>query len=292
MATVVFFLIQSTLSALIDLPFSLYSNFVVEERHGFNKYTLKFFIWDSLKKFLFFQPIIGMFIAASTFIIIKYEDQFFIYLWIFATSMSIIFMVIYPSFIAPLFDKYTPLPEGSLRIKIQQLADKLNFPLKNIFVVDGSKRSAHSNAYFFGMFKTKQIVLYDTLFEKTEAEKTKKEADDAKDSDSTEDEQPPAEAVKAEEPKKKTTGCTESEIIAIICHELGHWYYSHLYKNLLISMANMFLIFQLASLFYNDDVIYQAFGFVGPHKPRFIGLMLVIENIFLIYFEVSNQRRL
>lgn len=277
-----FFFLQSSMSTIIDLPFSLYSNFVIEERHGFNKYTFKFFIWDTVKKFLVFQPIISALIGGSTYIIIRFENQFFLYLWLFSSSMAIIFMIIYPSLIAPLFDKYTQLEDGSLRTRIEKLATDIHFPLKNIYVVDGSKRSSHSNAYFYGVFKSKQIVLYDTLFEKKEEKKPEDEVQGEENEALVKDDK-----VKGEKPTK-SSGCSEKEIVAIICHELGHWKHSHVYKNLIISLANMFLIFKIAALFYKDPVIYEAFGFFGPNKPCFIGLLLVIENIFLIYFEVCG----
>lgn len=282
-STMVFFFLQSSLHTIIDLPFSLYSNFVIEERHGFNKYTLGFFFWDHIKKFIVFQPIISTMIGGATWIIIRYEDQFFLYLWLFSSTVTIIFLIIYPSVIAPLFDKYTQLEDGTLRTRIEKLALDIQFPLKNIYVVDGSKRSSHSNAYFYGVFKSKQIVLYDTLFEKEVTTEEKEKADatsDAADKKVEKNDTKPA-------PKK--TGCSEKEIVAIICHELGHWSHSHIYKNLVISMTNLFFIFMIAALFYKENVIYEAFGFVGPNKPRFIGLLLVIENIFLIYFEVKIQ---
>src|SRR5699024_10062948 len=148
--------------------------------------------------------------------------------------------------------------------RIQQLAADIEFPLKNIYVVDGSKRSSHSNAYFYGVFKSKQIVLYDTLFEsKSENAEEKTEKDSEKEKLVKDDTK--------SAPKK--TGCTEKEIVAIICHELGHWKHSHVYKNLIISLVNMFFIFKIAAIFYKDSVIYEAFGFSGTNKPCFIGLL-------------------
>lgn len=285
-STIVFFLLQTAISAVIDFPFSLYSNFVIEERHGFNKYTIKFFLWDTLKKFLVFQPIISLLVGGATYIIIRYEDQFFFYLWLFSSGTAIIFMIIYPSLIAPLFDKYTPLKEGSLRSEIERLANQIKFPLKNIFVVDGSKRSSHSNAYFYGFFKSKQIVLYDTLFDK-DSPYFKKDQQEEKTETTEESEKEKSTTTETKKTnEKKASGCTEKEIVAIICHELGHWNHNHLFKNLVISLFNLFFIFKIASLFYNDTVIYHAFGFYGENRPRFIGLTIIIETIFLLYFEV------
>ena len=212
-------------------------------------------------------------------------------------------MVIYPSLIAPLFDKYVPLEDGSLRNSIEHLATEIKFPLKNIFVVDGSRRSTHSNAYFFGVFKSKQIVLYDTLFEKdsphypkkdddkepeTATEDSEKKADDAEPETELRQRKKPQTKETPKTTKSTHTGCTEKEIVAIICHELGHWHHNHIFKNVAISLINLFFIFKIASLFYNDQVIYNAFGFYGPNMPRFIGLAIIIENIFLVYFEVCD----
>lgn len=112
-------------------------------------------------------------------------DYFFIYMWLFAIAMSLILMIIYPEVIAPLFDKYTPLPEGELRKRIEALAASVNYPLYKLFIVEGSRRSSHSNAYLYGFFKNKRIVLFDTLIAdyqkiKKEAEKIKKEAENQK----------------------------------------------------------------------------------------------------------------
>ena len=102
-------------------------------------------------------------------------DFFFLYLWAFVVGFTLFMMILYPEFIAPLFDKYTPLPEGELRTEIEKLAASIDFPLYKLFVVEGSKRSSHSNAYFYGFFKFKRIVLFDTLLEENERNKLKTE---------------------------------------------------------------------------------------------------------------------
>lgn len=112
-------------------------------------------------------------------------DYFFIYMWVFAIVMSLLLMIIYPEVIAPLFDKYTPLPDGDLRKRIEALAASVNYPLYKLFIVEGSRRSSHSNAYLYGFFKHKRIVLFDTLISdykkiKEEAEKEKQETENQK----------------------------------------------------------------------------------------------------------------
>ena len=129
-------------------------------------------------------------------------------------------MTIYPSCIAPLFDKYTPLPEGELRTKIENLAKQIDFPLTKLYVVEGSKRSAHSNAYFYGFFKNKRIVLYDTLLEDYTP----------LNEEGTEVEKPE----KSEEGKEKKTGCSSDEVLAVLGHELGHWKLNHVLKGIVI----------------------------------------------------------
>ena len=104
-------------------------------------------------------------------------DFFFVYLWLFTAVMSLLMMVIYPDFIAPLFDKYTPLPEGELKDRIEALASRLGFPLYKLYIVEGSKRSSHSNAYLYGFHKHKRIVLFDTLVAEYQRKKHQEEAE-------------------------------------------------------------------------------------------------------------------
>ncbi|THU73215.1 hypothetical protein C4D60_Mb04t20460 [Musa balbisiana] len=150
---------------IMDLPFSLYSTFVIEARHGFNKQTIWLFFRDMFKgiclSILLGPPIV----SAIVFIVQKGGPYLAIYLWAFMFVLSLVMMTLYPILIAPLFNKFTPLPDGELRKKIEKLAASLKFPLKKLFVVDGSTRSSHSNAYMYGFFNNKRIVLYDTLIQ-------------------------------------------------------------------------------------------------------------------------------
>ncbi|XP_029655489.1 CAAX prenyl protease 1 homolog [Octopus sinensis] len=168
-ATIIFLTILLCLRTLIFVPFSYYSDFVIEARHGFNKQTVTFFIKDKIKKLLL-TLFFGIFIGVVTlFIINKTGESFADYL----TQFVFIFIFyIYGEFIAPLFDTFRELPQSELRTRIEDLASSLNFPLHRLFVVEGnfllfyflgSKRSSHSNAYVTGFYKKKKIVLYDTL---------------------------------------------------------------------------------------------------------------------------------
>ena len=129
-------------------------------------------------------------------------------------------MTVYADYIAPLFDTYVPLPAGELRVQIEELAESLSFPLYKLYVVEGSKRSSHSNAYMYGFYKNKRIVLFDSLIEGYK---------------------PEGEAKVGQEEEKRldevAKGCSNKEIIAILAHELGHWKLNHNVKNLLISQV-------------------------------------------------------
>ena len=170
--------------------------------------------------------------------------------FIFFRSQAIVF--IYHDFIAPCFDKYTPLPDGSLRVAIERLASSLNFPLRKLLIVEGSKRSAHSNAYFYGFWKNKCIVLFDTLVEDgILPEKAKVGGEGAGGSDELAEEEVSEEKgegteegmeekVKEEEEKKaKKKGCNMEEILAVLSHELGHWKLSHNLKNIIITEVSV-----------------------------------------------------
>nr|CAG8632869.1 5422_t:CDS:2 [Entrophospora candida] len=198
--TVVFIL----MTYLMSLPFSLYYTFVIEERHGFNKMTVGLFFMDMIKGFLI-AGVIGLPILALLLQIIKWSgDAFYFYVWIFTIIINFVLLTIYPTLIQPLFNKVTPLPKEELRSQIEALASRVSFPLKKLYVIDGSKRSSHSNAYFYGFFKNKRIVLYDTLIEQADTE----------------------------------------EILAVVCHELGHWSLNHTVKVLIISQLHSFMLFQ------------------------------------------------
>jgi STE24 endopeptidase len=216
-------MIYSTLFGVVTgIPWSLYGTFVIEEKHGFNKQTLGFFIKDNLKKFavniVLSTPIVGLLL----YIIKAGGEYFFIYAWLFVTIVSLILVSIYADFIAPLFDKYTLLPEGDLRTKIEELAKSVGFPLYKLYVVEGSKRSVHSNAYFYGFFKSKRIVLFDTLIEGYVAS----ESEEKKSEEKSE--------IDANEPKK---GCSTDEILAVLAHELGHWKLNHNLKNIILNQV-------------------------------------------------------
>lgn len=276
------FLILGTLfSAVTGLPWSLYSTFVIEEKHGFNQQTLSFFLKDALKKFAVTQCILLPVTALLLYIIKIGGDYFFIYAWLFTLIVSLVLVTIYADYIAPLFDQFTPLPEGELKTDIETMAKSISFPLTKVYVVEGSKRSSHSNAYFYGFFKNKRIVLFDTLLEdysplnkKNEGEPTTEQTDEPK-----EDE------IKVQ-PKKKQ-GCSNMEVLAVLGHELGHWKLGHTVKNIIISQVNSFLCFFLFATLIGQRQLFLAFGF-HDSQPTLIGLLIIFQFIFSPYNELLS----
>ncbi|XP_052170275.1 CAAX prenyl protease 1 homolog [Diospyros lotus] len=209
-------------SQITDLPFSLYSTFVIEARHGFNKQTIWLFFRDMIKGIILAIVIGPPIVAAIILLVQKGGPYLAIYLWAFMFVLSIVMMTIYPILIAPLFNKFTPLPEGELRMKIENLASSLNFPLKKLFVVDGSTRSSHSNAYMYGFFKNKRIVLYDTLIQQCK---------------------------------------NVEEVVAVIAHELGHWKLNHTMYSFIAVQILTFLQFGGYTLVRNSKDLFESFGF-------------------------------
>lgn len=309
--SVVFLVVMLMYSEIVGLPWSVYSTFVLEEKHGFNKQTAWFFIKDHIKSFLLQAVLIPLICSGLIFVIKWGGEHFYIYAWTFLFIVTLVLMTVYPEYIAPLFDKYTPLPVGELRSAIEGLASQLGFPLKKILVVEGSRRSAHSNAYFYGFWKNKRIVLFDTLLEKGILPQSSQEGEGkeggAGDSSSQEgggvakEVAPPTSGDEAEVadseprelgeeagPKKEKAekkGCSSDEILAVLAHELGHWKFSHNLKNICISEINLFLTLFVFGYFINQQDVFTSFGFPDS-RPTIIGFILVFQLIFLPYHEV------
>lgn len=218
-----FFFLFGFIDMLLELPLGYYQHFVLEEEFGFNKMTLGLWLTDKLKGQAL-MVVFGVPIGAAVLAIIRRTGQnFFYYLWVFILGVSLVGVTIYPIFIVPLFNKLEPLKPGKLKDSIDALAKRLNFPLGELQVIDGSKRSSHSNAYFTGLPWKKKIVLFDTLLEQSD----------------------------------------DREVEAVLAHELGHWSMSHTTKLLAISQFHVFYIFALFSAFVNNTSLYTAFGFTN-----------------------------
>ncbi|XP_071956270.1 CAAX prenyl protease 1 homolog [Antedon mediterranea] len=285
--TCMFLLLASVYSTFTSLPWSVYSTFVIEERHGFNKQTPGFYAKDQVKKFVLMQAISIPLIACLIYIIKWGGEYFFVYVWIFIVIFTLVFMTVYADYIAPLFDKYTPLPEGELRCKIEELAKSIDFPLYKLYVVEGSKRSSHSNAYFYGFYKNKRIVLFDTLLENYEPSDKKQEEAEKEEEKKTDEEKELLEEKNSSEDKPRGKGCNNEEVLAVLAHELGHWKLNHTLKNILIFQVNTFLNFFIFGLLMDKQVLYDAFGFYNI-SPTFIGLMIIFQFIFHPYNELLS----
>ena len=207
------------LLSLISLPFSIYSTFVIEEKFGFNKTTPRTFVLDLLKG-LFLSIIIGTPLLAGILAFFSFAGQLaWLYCWGVTTIFTLILQFIAPTWIMPLFNKFTPLEEGELRDSIMNYAKSVKYSLSNVFVMDGSKRSSKSNAFFTGFGKNKRIALFDTLIEKH----------------------------------------TVAEMTAILAHEIGHYKKKHIIQGMVISILHMGVVFFLMGLFLSQKGLFDAF---------------------------------
>ena len=277
--TLVFTTLGQLFSTVTGLPWTLYSTFVLEERHGFNKMSLGFFLKDMLKKLLLSQVLTLPLLALIVQIIKVGGEYFYVYAWAAVFVISLVLMHVYPEFIAPLFDRYDPLPEGELKQKIERLAASLEYPLTKLYVVDGSKRSAHSNAYMYGFHKNKRIVLFDTLLEDYTPvgrgggdEAAVVDAADAGDKATNE----------------KKIGCNNEEVVAVLAHELGHWYHSHMLKNVAIIQAKIFLSFFIFGKLMYVSSLFEAFGFPEGEQPILIRLIVIFSFVFAPFDEIEE----
>ncbi|NNG10754.1 MAG: M48 family metallopeptidase [Arenibacter sp.] len=209
---------------IVTTPFSYYRTFVIEEKFGFNKSTKKLFWIDKLKGWLMMMIIGGGLLALVIWFFQWAGTNFWIYAWVLMAVFSLFMNLFYSKLIVPLFNKQTPLEEGSLKSKIESYAKQVGFELKNIFVIDGSKRSTKANAYFSGFGKEKRITLYDTLINDLE----------------------------------------EDEIVAVLAHEVGHYKKKHIIFNLSASILLTGITLYILSLFINNPEISLAIGVSQP----------------------------
>ncbi len=220
----IFFGLVFLCSWIPEFPFGLYSTFVIEEKYGFNRTTLKTYILDILKSLMLTIVIGGAFIAFFVWIYHLIPHYFWLLAWGTITVFSLFMTFFYSDLIVPLFNKQKPLETGELREAIETFATKVNFKLKDIYVIDGSKRSAHANAYFTGYGSRKRIVLYDTLMEQLNTE----------------------------------------EIVGVLAHEIGHYKHGHIYQSIITASLTNLLMFYVFSLFMNNQNIAEAAGCTQP----------------------------
>ncbi len=211
-------------SDLLGTPFSWYQTFVIEEKFGFNKTTPRLFILDKLKGWLLMLFLGGGLLALIIWFYNWAGTSFWLYAWGIIALFSVFINLFYSRLIVPLFNKQTPLEEGSLRNKISTYAQKAGFRLQNIFIIDGSKRSTKANAYFSGFGREKRVTLYDTLLSDLE----------------------------------------EEEIVAVLAHEVGHYKRHHILVNLFVSVLLTGITLYLLSIFINNPDLSLAIGVSQP----------------------------
>jgi STE24 endopeptidase len=221
----IFFGIIMLAADLLNLPFSIYDTFVIEQKFDFNKTTPKTFILDKIKSLLLGASIGGALMALIIWIYGKTGHLFWLLAWGVVTLVSLFMAMFYSNLIVPLFNKQTPLPDGELRTAIQEFAQKVGFKLDNVFIINGSKRSSKGNAYFTGLGPKKRIVLYDTLTEQM----------------------------------------TTEEMVAVLAHEIGHYKKRHVILGLLLGLLQTGVILFLFSVFVNSQILSQALGVEEPN---------------------------
>ena len=216
----IFFLVLFILSDIFSIPFSCYNTFVIEEKYGFNKTTVKTFVLDKIKGYLLTLIIGGVLLFGAIYIVSLLENGFWVWLWLSLSVIMLLVNMFYADLIVPIFNKLTPLENGSLRKKIESYTNKVGYSLKNIYIIDGSKRSSKANAFFSGLGPRKTIALYDTLVEKH----------------------------------------TEEELVAVLAHEVGHYKKKHVITSLFLTIFQLGLMCFLLETCLKVGEISQALG--------------------------------
>jgi STE24 endopeptidase len=210
-----FFGVIFIVSDVLTLPFQYYSTFVIEEKHGFNKTTIKTFILDKIKGYLLGAVIGGVLVYVLFSLILNMGENFWLVFWAIATVLVLGINMFYTSLILPLFNKLTPLEDGELKSAIADYCQKEGFPGTKVFVIDGSKRSSKANAFFSGLGSQKKVVLYDTLI----------------------------------------NNHSTSELVAVLAHEVGHYKKKHIVQGFVASILQMgFMLFALSLFVFNTNI--------------------------------------
>ena len=220
----IFFAILGPAADILHTPFAIYDTFVIEEKFGFNKTTVKTFILDKIKGWLLTIIVGGILAYVILWFYYKTTDMFWIYAWALTSGFMIFMAMFYSNLIVPLFNKQQPLEDGELKEAISQFASKVGFKLDNVYRIDGSKRSTKANAYFTGLGAKKRIVLYDTLIKELSTD----------------------------------------EIVAVLAHEIGHYKRKHTLQGIILSVLQMGITFYLISLFLSLPALSQALGVNQP----------------------------
>ena len=254
LAGLIFFAVPGLLLSIINLPFDYYHSFVIEERYGFNTKTFKIWIFDLIKSLLV-MAVLGTFLLSALLIMVRYAGHaWWLWAWAFFIGFQLLMTILYPLIIAPLFNKFTHLDDPDLKSKIEHLAEKEGISVKNIYKMDATQRTRHTNAYLSGLGKAKRIVLFDSLIQSH----------------------------------------TQDEIIAILSHEIGHLKKNHIKIQLAFISLVSLLLFYLASILLTSDIMFESFGFsVNPTYVGFflVGILWEVISFFLSPIGMAISRR-
>ena len=231
------------LSSIIEAPLGLIKTFVIDEKFGFNKMTLSLYLSDLVKQSLVSIIIMLPVIFIALWIFGNLGDYWWFWLWIFLSIFNVTMLAIYPLYIAPIFNKFKPMEDKKLKAKIEQLLKKCGFESDGLFVMNGSLRSTHGNAYFTGFGKAKRIVFFDTLLEKL----------------------------------------SPNEILAVLAHELGHFAHNHVKKRIVFLFILSFIGLYFLDLLKSNDWFYLGLGVESQTNAIALLLFFLISPLFLFF---------
>ncbi len=240
----------SVLKAALQLPFSIYSTFVIETKYGFNKLTPLLFLQDLVKGTLLGAVLGSGVFAALIYFFDTAGPLAWLYCWIGLSTFQILLSYLAPAIIMPLFNKFEPLPKGALRTAIESYAKTRNFRLNGIFSMDGSKRSTKSNAFFSGFGKLRKLVLFDNLI----------------------------------------ANQSTPELVAVLAHEIGHFEKKHIIKSMMLSIISSGLILYVYSLFLRSPKLFQAFGMTTPSSYAGLILLSIVSSPVMRIFSIGVQK--
>lgn len=229
------------ISGLVDLPFEYYRTFVVDQRYGFNKMTPAMFFMDMVKHSLVGLALGAPILFAALWLMQGAGDYWWLYLWVVWSVFNMIMLAVYPTFIAPLFNKFSPLADESLKVRIETLMQKCGFKADGLFVMDGSTRSNHGNAYFTGFGANKRVVFFDTLLERLDTD----------------------------------------EIEAVLAHELGHFKHKHVIKRIALMFFVSFLGLALLGWLKQQAWFYTGLGVTEFTDYMALLLFILVSPVFL-----------
>jgi STE24 endopeptidase len=232
-------------TTLVALPFDVWRTFVIEARHGFNRTTPKLFAIDLVKGAALSIALGTPLLFAIFWLVETAGPLWWLYTWIAWIAFTLVLVMVFPRWIAPLFNRFTPLEEGSLRRRIEALIERCGFHAQGLFVMDGSRRSSHGNAYFTGFGRNKRIVFFDTLIERL----------------------------------------TPDEIEAVLAHELGHFARGHIPRLLTVRFALALLLLGILGWLYREPAFYQALGLTEPHIGAALAGFALIVPVFTFPFQ-------